>query len=215
MNLVEYGRIILQRGWIMLLLAVLAAGGAFLLSQLMTPVYRSTVQVLIIPSRSDFGLTQAAVQLLNNRVAYLQSDVVANNIIDELSLDMEAGFLRSRTIISPNRDALTIQIDVDMEDPAVGNQLATAWGLALVRWQEELNQEAQRLDRIRAQLQDNPRESLLRPNTRINVAIGAVAGLFLGAIIIFLLEFFESNIIRRREDVERIESLRVLAVIPE
>ena len=215
MNLVEYGRIILQRGWIMLLLAVLAAGGAFLLSQLMTPVYRSTVQVLIIPSRSDFGLTQAAVQLLNNRVAYLQSDVVANNIIDELSLDMEAGFLRSRTIISPNRDALTIQIDVDMEDPAVGNQLATAWGLALVRWQEELNQEAQRLDRIRAQLQDNPRESLLRPNTRINVAIGAVAGLFLGAIIIFLLEFIESNVIRRREDIERISKLKVLAVIPE
>ena len=38
MNLAEYGRILLQRGWIMVLLAVLTAAGAFALSQFVTPV---------------------------------------------------------------------------------------------------------------------------------------------------------------------------------
>ena len=55
--------------------------------------------------------------------------------------------------------------------------------------------------------------ALLRPNVRINVIIGAVAGLFLGAIIVFVLEYLESNIIRRRDDLLRNE-IPVLAAVP-
>jgi capsular polysaccharide biosynthesis protein len=221
MNLIDYGRLILRRGWLMLLLAIITAAAAFLFSQLITPVYRASQVVLIVPSRSDFGLTQAAVQLLNNRVAYLQSDTVAAAIIDELQLDMPPGFLRSRTTIAPNRDNLTIQIDVDLEAPDGESAarliapIAAAWGQQLIRYQNELNQQARQEDRIRAQVQDAPQMSLQRPNRTINTAIGAVGGFFLGAIIVFVLEYLESSIVRRREDLERLGGLRVLASVPE
>lgn len=221
MNLIDYGRIALQRGWIVLVLAALTAGAAFFLSGLMTPVYRSSQVILIVPSRSDFGLTQAAVQLLNSRVAYLQSDEVAARIIDELQLDMPPSFLRSRTTIAPNRDSLTIQIDVDLEAPNAPdaarliNPIASAWGAQLIRYQNELNQEARREDRIRAQAQDAPQLSQLRPNRTINTLIGAVAGAFVGVVLILVLEYLESSIVRRRDDVERYAELRVLASVPD
>lgn len=220
MNLAEYGRIILQRGWIMLLLAALAAVASFILSQQMTPLYRSTQTVLMTPSRTDNGLTLAVSQQLNNRVAYLNSDQVAATIIDQLQLDMSPGFLRSRTTVVPNRDNLTIQIDVDLEAPndeaaaELLNPIAAAWGQELIRYQEDLNAVALREDRIRPQAQDAPRLSKLRPNVTIYTAIGAIAGFFLGAVIIFVLEFLESAIIRRREDVTRTVNLPVLASVP-
>lgn len=220
MNLVEYARILVRRGWIMLLLAVIAGASAFVFSRQMTPVYRSSQTVLLVPSRSDNGLTLATVQLLENRVAYLQSELVAGRIIDQLNLDLEPSVLRAQTTVTPNRNNLTIQIDVDLPAPdadsgaALINPIAGAWSQALIDYQNELNQEAQSQDRIRAQAQDNPRLSLLRPNLVVNTLIGLVGGIFLGAIVVFVLEYLEAAIVRRRDDIERSASLRVLAVIP-
>lgn len=213
MNLMEYVRIIVRRGWIALLLALIAAGGAYVFSQQMTPVYRATQVVLMTPSRSDWGLSQAAAGLLLNHVAYLNSDFVASDIIDRLQLDMLPGQLRGMTTINPNRDNLTIAIEVDMPDLDLAGQVALAWGEELVRYRDELNDLAQREDRIRAALQDNPQLGLLRPNTTVNVMIGGIAGLFLGAIIIFVLEYLESSVIRRRDDLER-AGVPVLATVP-
>lgn len=220
MNLLEYLQIVLRRGWIMLLLAVLAAGGAYIFSRQMTPVYRSSQILLIVPSRPDWGLQQAAVQLLNNRVEYLRSELVAQKVIDELRLDMTPGALLGATTMTAMQENTTIQIDVDLpaanpeEAARLLNPLASAWGNQLIIYQNELNQEAQRQDRVRAQIQDNPRLSLLRPNVTINTLIGALAGFFLGGGIVFVLEFLESSIIRRRDDVERLTQLPVLAAVP-
>lgn len=220
MNLIEYVRIAVRRGWIAIVLAVLAAVAVFAFSQTLTPMYRSTQTMLIVPSRSDFGLTQAAVQLLNQRRTYLDSDLIAQQIIDDLQLDMTPGYLRSRTTITAQRDNLTIVIDVDMpandfgEAVAFISPIADAWGEQLVRYQEQLNQDARREDRIQAQRQDNPRVAQLRPQPTLYAAIGGIAGLFVGVVIILVLEYLDNNMVRRREDLER-DELPVLAVVPQ
>ena len=43
MQLQDYARVLLKRGWIIILLAILAAGSAYVFSKLQTPIYRSTV----------------------------------------------------------------------------------------------------------------------------------------------------------------------------
>jgi capsular polysaccharide biosynthesis protein len=222
MNLIDYGRIILRRGWIAILLAVVAAGAAFAFSQVVTPVYRGTQMILLVPSRSDLGLTEAALRLINARQAYLSSELRAQEIIDQLSLDYVAAYLLGKTTISPNRDSLAIQIDVDLpvpsDSPSDANQLiapiVSAWGQALIDYQTELNQSARQEDRIRAQIQDNPRVYKLQPNERIYAAIGGIGGFFLGVVLIFVLEYLESNVIRRREDIENTLNLKVLAAVP-
>ncbi len=220
MNLLDYGRIILRRGWIAILLAVVAAGAAYGFSQIVTPVFRGTQTVLLVPVRSDLGLTEAALRLINSRQAYLSSELIAQQVIEELSLDMTPGYLLSETTIVPNRDSLAIQIDVDL--PAESGQEAAAligpivaeWGQQLIDYQNELNQSARQEDRIQARIQDNPRVFQIQPRTSIYTAIGAIGGLFLGVIIIFVLEYLESNIIRRREDVEATLEMKVLAAVP-
>lgn len=214
MNLVDYGRILIRRGWIMLLLAVITAGAAFMFSRQLEPVYRATQKVLIIPSRSDFGLTEAAKQILNSHVAYLDSSLRAEQVIDRLQLDMTPGQLRSDVTIAADQLSLLIQIDANHKDPALAAQVASAWGDLLLEYRNSLNQQARQEDRIEALKQDNPVSSQASPNITINTLVGAIIGFFLGAIIVFVLEYLESSIIRRREDVEHAAGLAVLATVP-
>ncbi len=221
MNLIEYGRIILRRGWIALLLAAAAAVATFAFSQTVTPMYRSSQTVLLIPSRTDFGLTQAAGGLLNQHRAYLDSDIIAARIIDDLDLDYAPSQLRGQTSIMANRDNLSIQIAVDLPAPDAEAAsrlippIVAAWSQELIRFRDELNQSANREDRIRAQVQDNPAPpSQLQPQPRLYTLIGAIAGLFLGVVVIFVLEYLESNIVRRRADLEDSAGLNVLATVP-
>ncbi len=214
MSLVEYGRILVRRGWILLLIAAIAAGSAYFLSARQTPIYRATQKVLIVPSRIDNGLALATVQLLNNHAEYLRSTLVAEQIITNLNLDMTPGFLFSRTTIAANRDNLFIQIDVDLEDPATAERVALEWGNMLVQYRNEENQLARREDRITARLQDNVTTSLLSPRPLINALAGAILGVLLGIVIVFVLEYLESSVVRRRDDLERVLELPVLATIP-
>jgi capsular polysaccharide biosynthesis protein len=220
MNLIEYARIVLRRGWIALLLAVIVAVSTFAFSQTVTPVFRASQTILLVPIRTDFGLAQAAVTLLNQHRAYLDSDIVAARIIDDLNLDYAPSQLRSQTTITANRDNLSIQIDVDLPAPdaeaaaRLVPPIAAAWGQELILFRDSLNQDASREDIIRARIRDNPQLGQLQPNPRIYTVIGAIAGLFLGVIVIFVLEYLESNIIRRRSDLEDSAGLKVLATVP-
>ncbi len=221
MNLLDYAGIFVRRGWIILLLALLTAGTAFLLSRTMTPVYRSSQTILIVPSRPDWGLQQAAVQLLNNRAEYLRSSLVAQKVIDALQIDQEPYALLGNTTVAPNKDNMSIEISVDLpahsdeEAARTLNPITQEWGNQLIQRQNEINQEARREDRVQALVKDNPSVSRLRPNVAVYTIIGGLAGLFLGAVLVFILEFLESAVIHRRLDVERSTQLTVLAVIPD
>ena len=214
MTLIDYGSILIRRGWIMLLLAILAAGAAFLFSRQMQPVYRATQKVLIVPSRSDFGLTQAAKQTLNNQIAYLDSSKRAAEIIDRLQMDMTPQQLRADVRIAPDINSLLIQIDVEHTNPGQAARVAAEWGALLVEYRDRQNQQARQEDRIVASLQDDPVTVKARPNLLINALVGLIAGAFIGGVIVFVLEYLESAIVRRREDVESAAGLVVLATVP-
>lgn len=214
MNIADYSRLLVRRGWIILLLMILAAGSAFIFSRQQQRVYRASQVVLIIPSRTDNGLTQATTQILSPLVAYLQSSFRAQEVIDRLQLDMLASDLLANTRIQSFRENLTIQIDVDLGDCEVASRIANDWGNLLVLYRNEQNQTQLQQDRVNARLQDNPRCSLSSPNVTINTAVGALLGLLLGIVIVFVLEYLESSIVRGRADVERDLALPVLSIIP-
>ena len=214
MNLIDYANILIRRGWIMLSLAIIAAGAAFLFSRSLDPVYRATLKVRIEPSRTDFGLTQAAKQLLNSHVAYLDSTLIAAAVIDRLQMDMTPQQLRADVRVAPNLDSLVIQIDAEHVNPGQAASIAGEWAQLLIRYRNDQNQQARREDRIYASLQDNPVISRARPNVSINTLVGLIAGLFVGGIIVFALEYLESAIVRRREDIEAQIGLPVLAAVP-
>lgn len=215
MNLMDYVRILLRRGWIVVLLALIAAGSAYFLSKQQTPIYTATQKVLMQPTRADLGLTEASKTLLGNHVAYLDSEFRAQEVIDRLQLDMTAGQLKSNVTIASNPLNLTVQIDVRLSDGDLANDVAREWGNLLIEYRTEENQRAQRTDHINASLQDNPSYSLYSPRTLINTAAGGILGVLLGGVVIFILEYLESSVVRNRDDIESSLSIPVLAAIPE
>ncbi|MCY3834727.1 MAG: hypothetical protein OXG85_17075, partial [Chloroflexi bacterium] len=111
-------------------------------------------------------------------------------------------------------DSLVIQLDAEHYSPAQAERIASEWAQLLVLYRNDQNQQARREDRIEASLQDRPVTVLARPNLRINTLVGFIAGFFIGGVIIFVLEYLESAIVRRREDVEAGAGLPVLASVP-
>jgi capsular polysaccharide biosynthesis protein len=86
--------------------------------------------------------------------------------------------------------------------------------MMLVRYRSSENQTVRQEDRINALLPDSARCGLQSPRPALSAAAGAVLGAVLGLVVVFALEYLESSIVRRREDVERVSGLPVLAVIP-
>lgn len=215
MNLGDYVRIIVRRGWIMVLLAVLAAGSAFYLSTQQSEVYRATQVVVLQPSRIDLGLTEASRNILEQHTAIIDSSLVAQQVIERLNLDMLPQSLMGNKTIVTNRNNLTIRIEVDSYAPEVASDIAREWGNMLIEYRNQQNQIARREDRMDATLQDVPQVRLLRPQPELNALAGGVIGLILGAGIVLALEFVESTVVRSREDIERSLDMTVLASIPD
>lgn len=214
MDLSYYARLLVRRGWIVVLAVAITAGAAYALSKVQTPIYRATQRVLMQPARNDFGLTETLRILLRSWVVYLDTEQQAQNAIDRLSLDMTAGELLSYSTISSDPTQLTVQIDVDMEDGPLAARIAYELGLLLKEYRDEQNRGLDRQDRIDAIVLDTATYGLHRPRTAVNTMAGGLLGLLIGGGVVFALEYLESNVVRRKEDVERFLELPVLAAIP-
>ncbi len=214
MPLTDYFRILWRRGWILALMALLTAAAAFVFSALQTPVYKATAYVLVKPSRTDFGLTQSAKILLRSYVAWMDTDNRAHDVIESLQLDKEPAALRGDVTIASDDSRFVIQIDAKSENEKLASSVAKTWAEIFKTWRDTENNKQRKEDRVEAELLDEPRISLDRPKKLINTVAGGVLGLLLGGLIVFVLEYLESAIIRSAADIERQFSLPVLGAIP-
>ena len=214
MELRDYLRILRQRGWVIVAMAVLTAVAAFGFSKMQTELYESNLKMLVLPSRTDFGQAQAAKELLRSYEQWLYSRYRAQAVINELQLDMTADALLGDMKVASDNASFVIQMTVENSDPNLANDIAAAWGNLLIQWQNANNDKLQKEDRITIEFLDDPQAGLSRPNTKINTAAGFVFGALVGVIIVFALEWVESGIVRRTEDVERYLDIPVIGSIP-
>ena len=214
MEIGDYIRVLRQRGWIIILVAVLSAAAAYGFSKMQTPVYESSLRMLVQPARTDFGQSQAAKLLLRGYVQWIRSSYRAANVIDELQLDMEPGELLSDVEVASDDSSFVIQINAESTDPDLANRITQTWGNLFIQWRIDNNATQRKEDRVDVELIDDPQAGLARPKTKINAAAGLVFGAMVGVIIIFILEWRESGVMRRSEDIERYLDIPVIGKIP-
>ena len=219
MQLADYFRILYKRWWIIVVLIGVTAAGAFVFSKLQTPVYKTSMQVTVLPARNDFGLAQTTNQLLRAYVSIIDSKNWASKVLRRFEqsgvpLDITPENLKSDVIIASSEDRNVIQIDVKDLDGEQANRIAKAWAEEFKIWRDQENQKVRKEDRVDVVLGDDPVYSQYRPQTKVNIIAGAVLGLLLAGLAIFILEWLESGIVRTPQDVERRLGLAVLGAIP-
>lgn len=214
MEFQDYLRILRQRGWMIILLALLTAAAAFGFSRMQTPIYEASAR-LLITSRPDFGQAQAVRIRLRDMAAWLNSSLRAQDVIDQLRLDMQPLSLLGDVTVAAATSESIIEISVENTDPDLARDIARVWAEQLIELRRIDNADLRAEDRIEAELIDNPTVALESPQTKINTAAGAVFGALLGIVVVFLIEWLESGILRRAEDIERHLDIPVIGRIPQ
>lgn len=216
MDLREYGRVLIRRGWIVIVVAIIGAAAAYGFSRIQTPIYRSTITLSAEPSRTtDYGQSLAIKNLLRLYSQQLQTKTIAQQVIDQLQLDISPEKFLGGVEVSPNEADLTIMVAVKDANMDMVPRMAQTLAENFVIFHQQANLQMDQNDRILVNLLDNstPPEKF-SPKTTINVAAGGILGALAGVIAIFIIEYIQSGYIRKPEDIERVLNLTVLGTIP-
>ena len=117
MELREYWEIARKRGWIIVLVAVVAAVAALGLSLLMSETYKASIQLSANPARADWGLNQATQDLLRNYVLNIKSHRMTQEAINRAQLDMSTYDFLANLDVSADSSNLSITIQAESHDP--------------------------------------------------------------------------------------------------
>ena len=215
MELRDYLKILRKRGWIIIVVAVIAAAAAVGVSKLQTPVYKATIQISVEPARLDWGLSNVIKDIMRSYVVRLTSHKMAQKIIDRAQLDMNTDELKSMLSISTDSSNYTLRIDAKSTDHIVAQQIVQTMAEQFVDEREQWNQDQDQRDRVVVTIVDNVRQAeLYSPKTKTNALVGLIFGVIVGGLVVFFLEWLESDIVRTPEDVERFVGWTVLGTIP-
>lgn len=215
MELRDYIRIIAKRGWIIAVTVCITAASALVFSRIQTPVYRSTIYLNVWAARMDWGLQQTIKMVMRNYAFNIESRQNALEVNDRLQLDITPDELREKLTVSPIESDYLIQIDADDYDPLIARDIAQTTADVFVEFISEYMLEQDKRDRVKVSILDYALPGTLhKPKWKINTLAGAAFGVLVGAMIVFVLEWLESDVIRTAEDVERQTGVAVLGAIP-
>ncbi len=215
MDIRDYLRILRKRGWIIVLVALLASAGAFGFSKLQAPVYRATVKLSVEPARYDWGLSNTVKDILRNYVLNLRTHKMANRVIERAQLDMNSYEFLDRITVSSDSSNFSIQIDAESRSPEEAMLMAQTMAEVFVEDRQRWNQEQDKRDRIDVKIVDDVRDApQVRPKPLFNAIAAGLLGALVGGAIVFFLEWLEADILRSPESVERTLGIPVLGAIP-
>lgn len=222
MELRDYVRIVRAHWIVIVILALIGAVAAFGWSALQPRVYSADTTGIVTTSGGDgsSGSELVGNQLAQSRVkSYLNLGswrAVAEHARDVLELDTSPDALVKRVTVTNPPDTTALKVTATGPTPEAAQALAQAWleGMAI---------EIEALEggspgapaTISLVIGDSARlpGAPTSPNTRMNVLIGAVAGLALGLVYAFVRHTVDRRV-RHPRDIERETGASVIGTLP-
>lgn len=215
MELMQYLRVLLRKWWVIALACVVTVTSAVVFSEIRPPIYRSSAVLQVIPARYDYGLTLAAEQLLRQFANQIHTTSTAQQVIDELQLDITVDKLLAGVTVASIPEDFLIQIDADRPDPQEARDVASAFARDFVAFHAAEMLDIDRQDRVQIRILEDAKYGWVHwPKTKTLALAGGVLGLLIGLLLAFGLEYLESDVLRSTEDVERHVGVAVLGSIP-
>jgi capsular polysaccharide biosynthesis protein len=130
-------------------------------------------------------------------------------------LDMSTYDFLANLDVSDDAANLSITIQAESHDPEEARLMAQTLADVFVEERRQWNSEQDKSDRIYVEKVDDIRDvPLASPKTKINMLAGAVFGAIAGGVIVFFLEWLQSDILRTAADAEKAVGVAVLGAIP-
>jgi capsular polysaccharide biosynthesis protein len=218
MEINDYLRILRKRGWIIIVVAVVAAASAFGFSKLQTPIYSAGVKLSVVPARAtDWGSNNSLKDLLRNYAENIRTHTTAAEVIDRAQLDMRTLSFLGKLYVNPDSSTFTLALEARDRDPEVAMAMVETTAKVFIEDRDQWNQRQDKRDRVEVTMLDsvyNLGFEQYSPRTQINTLAGGLFGALVGILVIFFLEWLEMDTIRNAEDVERAIEVTVLGSIP-
>lgn len=218
MEISDYLRILRKRGWIIIVVALIAGASAYAFSKMQTPIYNATVKLSVVPARAtDWGSSNSLKDLLRNYAESITTHTMAQEVIDRAQLDTDTSTFLSRLFVNPDSSTFTLAIEARDRDPEVAMGMVDMMAQVFAEDRDQWNQKQDKRDRIEVKMLDsvyNLGYQQYSPKTKINTLAGLLFGALVGVLVIFFLEWLEMDVIRTAEDVERAIDVTVLGAVP-
>jgi len=218
MEINDYIRILRKRGYIIILVAIIAGASAYAVSKMQTPIYSATVKLSVVPARAtDWGSSNSLKDLLRNYAENITTHGMAAEVIDREQLDMDTGSLLSKLFVNPDSSTFTLALEARDRDSKVSMDIVNQMAIVFIEDRDQWNQKQDKRDRIDVSMLDsvyNLGYQQYTPKTSINTLAAAIFGALMGLLVIVLLEWLEMDIIRTPADMERAIDGTVLGMIP-
>jgi capsular exopolysaccharide synthesis family protein len=219
MELRDYLRILRKRALLIAAAALLCPAAAYGLSAATVPVYEASARLLVVAKTDPRGGTSSAYegallsqQLVKSFAQILESRATAATA---LRLDpqpqLSSRQLKAKIHAEPVPDTLLIDLRVADTDPTRAKRLTFSVARAFMMAVPNLQSGAA----LRVSLVEPPLTPTapVRPRTTLNVAIGLLLGLLLGAGLAFLRELLDRSV-KAPEELEVAAGAPVVGTIP-
>ncbi len=216
MPLSEYLRIARQRGWIIILTALLGAASAYIFSTVQQPVYQSTIRLNVIGARPDLGLSQTLKGLLRNYAGQIRSVDTATDALRDMPepLDLTPDGLLGKINVQAVESDLQLVVEAEDRDPGIANMIAQQMANTFVWHIGQYNDTLDQRDRVNVFTSGPATPGYkVRPQKKINTLAGGIIGGVMGLAIVGLLEWLDSRYVRGPRDLERDLRLPLLSVV--
>jgi capsular polysaccharide biosynthesis protein len=219
MDLAKRTLLMLRRRWLLVVVPVVVALAAVLVYDALIPKeYTATASLFlrapdVKSSASAYQGNLFTMQRANTYVNMVESDELAQMVVDRLGLDTSAHDLATKVNAAPIRDTVIINVSVTDRDAQLAADIANTYGTVFATYVARVEAVAPTADIpplvtiVKPAAAENAVAS--RPSMWLLLSLAAALGLLVGIGLIWLAERYDTKI-RSRRQIEEITGARVL-----
>lgn len=218
LDLKKFIKILLMRWWIIVLCGIVASISAYVITKQFIPKkYTATATMYVYSTRADNATTDitssqltASQKLISTCGVIMKSNIVMSKVADSIGNKYTPAQLKGMFSSASVNETGVIRISITCTNPQDAQNIANA----MIDIAPE-----QIINILKGGTVSKMDSALLpvgpsSPNTKINVIIGFLLGMFLSLAIVVLVELLD-NRIKNEEDLINSFNLPIIGVIPE